>query len=164
MNVQEKKVSNGISPNDFVEALTNITEINELINNLTDVTNQQDYDNILLSIPKDKPIFRKDCFIKIKKKTEFTIKEIRTQYTLGIITFGTATGRYGDFLRTILSCANRSRPRNRTPNLWSMSAVRAQGCSSSSSKMRTHVIRRLPATSTYLTNSIFSMIGPAGRG
>ncbi len=80
MNVQEKKVSNGISPNDIAEALINITEINELINNLTDVTNQQDYDNILLSIPKDKPIFRKACFKKIKKKTEFSIKEIRTDY------------------------------------------------------------------------------------
>ena len=80
MKMTKELQENDISPNEFAETLTNITEINELINNLTDVTNQQDYDNILLSIPKDKPIFRKACFNKIKKKTEFSIKEIRTRY------------------------------------------------------------------------------------
>ena len=58
-----------------------IPQLNESINNLTDVTNQRDYDKILINIPENKPILHKTLFKAIAKKTEFTLKEIRTQYS-----------------------------------------------------------------------------------
>lgn len=81
MNAQEKKALNDkVHPKDFADALIKRTEINELISNLTDESNQSEIEHILNNIPENDIVFRKTSFNNIKEKTPLTLRDINELY------------------------------------------------------------------------------------